>query len=388
MFSSDEWNQSNWSNKLEGKELKRKVYDETFWRKAAEIVKLAEPLVKVLRFVDGERLAMGFIYEAMDQAKEHIKAVYKDRVAKYGPIWAIIDERWNNQLHRPIHAAGYFLNPRYHYKAKESGALRGEVRDGLIDRMIPLESDQLEIHRQATTFNNASGTFGKNLAKIAREADEPAQWWEAFGGHVPELQRFTIRILSQTCSATGCERNWSVFERIHTKKRNRLDQKRLNDLVYVQYNLRLRQNHLLNKRPDSNPIVLEDIDPTSDWVVESCPIEFDPNEDLGLDLDLETSAEVEHVQLNADPPASVSQPTRTPVVGASSSQPRQKRSRISTLSQLASAAVAQPTSGTTSTVAVGDDDEEEEPWAGDSDSDDDDDPEIDRHDLGSSGSSY
>ena len=140
-----------------------------------EIVKFAEPLVNVLRLVDGERLAMGFIYEAMDQEKEQIKRAYKNRVAKYGPIWAIIDERWNNQLHRPIHAAGYFLNPWYHYKAKESGALRVEVRDGLIDCidfMIPLDSNQREIHRQVTTFSNALGTFGKNLAKIAKEADE------------------------------------------------------------------------------------------------------------------------------------------------------------------------------------------------------------------------
>ena len=94
--------------------------------------------------------------------------------------------------------------------------------------------------------------------------------------------------------------------------------------------------------------------------------------------------------MNADPnpPASVSQPTRTPVVGASpsSAQPRQKRSRICTLSQLASA--AQPSgTGTTSTVAVGDDDDEEEPWGPLSGSDDDD-PEIGRDDLGSSGSSY
>eukprot|EP00253_Pinus_taeda_P021022 PITA_21022 len=173
----------------------------------------------------------------MDQAKEQIKRVYKDKVAKYGPVWTIIDERWNNQLHRPIHAAGYFLKPRYHYKAKATRALRGEVRDRLIDcidRMIPLKCDQLEIHRQVTTFTNASSTFGKNLAKIARDADEPAQWWEAFGSHGLELQKFAIRILSQTCSATGCVCNWSVFERIHTKKRSYLDQKRLNDLVYVQ----------------------------------------------------------------------------------------------------------------------------------------------------------
>eukprot|EP00253_Pinus_taeda_P033824 PITA_33824 len=327
----------------------------------------------------------------MDQAKEQIKRAYKDRVAKYGPIWAIIDERWNNQLHRPIHAAGYFLNPQYHYKAKDSRALRGEVIDGLIDcidHMIPLESDQLEIHRQVTTFSNASGTFGKNLAKIAREADEPAQWWEAFGGHCPELHKFAIRILSQTCSATGCERNWSVFERIHRKKRNHLDQKRLNDLVYVQYNLQLRRNQLLNKRPDSDPNVLEDIDPTSDWVVESHRGEFDPDEDLDLDLDREAS--LGHgVQFNADLdphvlPTSASQPARTPVAGASSAQPRQKRNRISSLSQLAS--VAQPASATTSIVAVGDEEEEEEPWGPLSDFDDD--PEIDPHDLRSSGSSY
>lgn len=133
MFSSEEWNLIQWSHKLEGKELKKKVNEEIFWRKAAEIVKLFEPLVKVLRLVDGERSAMGFIYEAMDQAKEQIKRAYKDKVVKYGPIWAITDEIWNNKLHRPIHAAGYFLNPRYHYKAKETGALRGEVRDGLID---------------------------------------------------------------------------------------------------------------------------------------------------------------------------------------------------------------------------------------------------------------
>eukprot|EP00253_Pinus_taeda_P007824 PITA_07824 len=155
-----------------------------------------------------------------------------------------------------------------------------------IDRMIPLQCDQLEIHQRVTTFSKATSTFGNNLAKIAREANELAQWWEAFGSHCPQLQKFAIRILSQTCSATGCERNWSVFERIHMKKRNRLDQKQLNDLVYFQYNLWLKHNQLLNKRPNSDPIVLEDIDPMSDWVVESHPTEFDSDEDLDLDLQL------------------------------------------------------------------------------------------------------
>jgi len=112
-----------------------------------------------------------------------------------------------------------------------------------------------------------------------------AYWWGQFGGSCSELKNFAIRILSQPCSASGCERNWSVFERIHTKKRNRLEHKRLNDMVYVQYNLRLRRNQLLNRTPASGNITLDDFDPSSEWVVETQAPVFD-NEDLSwLDLD-------------------------------------------------------------------------------------------------------
>eukprot|EP00253_Pinus_taeda_P032144 PITA_32144 len=183
---------------------------------------------------------MGYIYEAMDQAKEEVRATYKDRLAKYARIWEIIDNRWNNQLHRPIDAAGYFLNPKYHYKNQLGDLHDGEVRARLIDcleRMVPTHVDQLEMHRQLIVFTMAGGTFGKNLAKMERDVDQ-----------------------------LGCERNWSVFERIHRKKRNRLDKKRLNDLVFVQYNLRLRRNQMMSKTPDLDPILLDDIDPTSEWV--------------------------------------------------------------------------------------------------------------------------
>jgi hypothetical protein len=127
------------------------------------------------------------------------------------------------------------------------------------------------------------------------------------------LQKFAVRVLSQTCSASGCERNWSVFERIHTKKRNRLEQKRLNDLVFVQYNLRLRRNQLLNKRPDTDPIVLDDIDPTSEWVEESHPTEFDPDrdmDDLGLGLDSVPLGEAGESEAPSMAHASTSRATR------------------------------------------------------------------------------
>ena len=80
------------------------------------------------------------------------------------------------------------------------------------------------------------------------------------------MQRLALQILSQPCSASGCERNWSLFDAIHTKKRNKLTQKRLNDLVFVQYNLRLRTRKVRDQLDEL--IDLDDIDPYSDWTVQ------------------------------------------------------------------------------------------------------------------------
>jgi hypothetical protein len=47
-------------------------------------------------------------------------------------------------------------------------------------------------------------------------------WWTSYGARVPNLQKLVIRVLSQTCSSSRCKRHWSVFKKIHTKKRNKL----------------------------------------------------------------------------------------------------------------------------------------------------------------------
>ena len=50
----------------------------------------------------------------------------------------------------------------------------------------------------------------------------------------------------------------------------------------------------MSKRPDTDPIVLDDIDPNSEWVVETQPPEF------GDDIDVELE-DLLDVPLDADP---------------------------------------------------------------------------------------
>jgi hypothetical protein len=72
-------------------------------------------------------------------------------------------------------------------------------------------------------------------------------WWDNFGNGTLELQSLAVRVLSQCCSATGCEKNWDIFKYVHSMKLSRLERSRLHDIVFVRYNLKLRERYELQK---------------------------------------------------------------------------------------------------------------------------------------------
>ncbi|PKI78962.1 hypothetical protein CRG98_000603 [Punica granatum] len=224
-----------------------------------------EKKIKVLRMVDSdEKPAMGFIYNEMEKAKQKIKVNFKDDRKSYDPIWKVIDERWEVQLHRPLHAAAYYLNPQLHFSSEfraDREVMRGLYK--VMDRMLD-DEERDKVDLQLEEFKHERGLFGFSSAKSMRFKKTPADWWESYGADTPELQKFSIRILSLTCSSSECERNWSAFEMVHTKRRNRLYQKKMNDLVFVMYNLKLKDKKI-RKQVD---LQVEDIFSDDEWIVE------------------------------------------------------------------------------------------------------------------------
>jgi len=80
MFTSDVWSNNKLSRVAKGREATKIVLMPSFWNQVVFTLKVMAPLVHVLRLVDGERKAtMGYIYEAMEKAKEKIvKSFNKD----------------------------------------------------------------------------------------------------------------------------------------------------------------------------------------------------------------------------------------------------------------------------------------------------------------------
>ncbi|GAU45878.1 hypothetical protein TSUD_401040 [Trifolium subterraneum] len=185
--------------------------------KTSKLAKSVFPLVKVLRIVDSEeRAAMGYLYEEMGLAKEKIKA------------------NFNGVVRRPLHVAGLYLNPMICYAPGFTDD--EEVVDDMYDCLLRLVEDPgkiAKVDEQLEDFKARKGKFGSEFATYALGTKTPTQWWESYGGKHKELQWFALRVLSLTCSSSGCERNWNAFEMVHTKKRNRLKQVTMNKVVFV-----------------------------------------------------------------------------------------------------------------------------------------------------------
>ncbi|GJZ57004.1 ribonuclease H-like domain-containing protein [Tanacetum coccineum] len=102
------------------------------------------------------------------------------------------------------------------------------------------------------------------LVKVLRMVDADwkpsiANWWKSYGGSAPNLRTIAIRILSLTTSS---------LEVVHTKKRNRLEVAKMNNLVYVQANANLMEHNKKRKVRNHEILLGENASEAQEWIVE------------------------------------------------------------------------------------------------------------------------
>ena len=88
----------------------------TFWEDVKLCLSDFEPLVKVLRLVDGDvKPSMGFLYGELLKAKREIKEAYGNVQSRYNEVIAIIDKKMKGRLDSLLHLTAYLLNSHYSY---------------------------------------------------------------------------------------------------------------------------------------------------------------------------------------------------------------------------------------------------------------------------------
>jgi hypothetical protein len=156
--------------------------------------------------------------------------------------------RWDMML-TDLHYAGALLNPFLMniMEIQNNGTAKHTLNRIVQKLSSPLEVDFNEVINELIQYEDQQGPYGLLEAPNIREGNLlPHQWWHRVGGNA--LRIIAKRILSLTCSASSCERNWSMYSFVHNKTWNRLGVDKFEALVYIYTN-----SHLLRQRPGAVP---------------------------------------------------------------------------------------------------------------------------------------
>ncbi|XP_010499792.1 PREDICTED: uncharacterized protein LOC104777262 isoform X2 [Camelina sativa] len=237
MFASFDWKKEEG-----GVAISKLVKDSSFWENVERVVKCTSPLIHgLLFFSTAGNQHVGYIYDTMDGIKENIAREFNNETQCYEALWYVIDDVWNNRLHNPLHATGYFLNPASFYSTEFH--LDPEVATGLTLSLVQVAKEgHSKIAAQLDKYR-----LGKDCFNEASQADEvsgitPTEWWAQTASQYPELQSFAIKILSQTCEgASRYKLKRSLAEKLLlTEGMSHCERKHLEELAFVHYNLQLQ----------------------------------------------------------------------------------------------------------------------------------------------------
>lgn len=238
LIVSEEWKQWKLNNAQEDIiNIEASILEDSFWRNANLLVQLLEPFVRLLETLNVDRFVMGDICNWRVQALEAVRNKGVDSI-RLNQLEELIENRWD-ALFSPLHAAGYMLNPRYFGKgqAKDKIVMRGWK--ATLERYESESATRRVLREQLSSYWRLEGSLGDEDAVDCRDKMDPVAWWENFGFETPHLQTLAIKVLSQVSSITMCQEICQDKFFPYRETANRLGVERVEDLVFVQKNLRI-----------------------------------------------------------------------------------------------------------------------------------------------------
>lgn len=221
------------------------MFEGEFWFELNFFVQLMTPLYELLRMGDGvlpcmSKFLNGFmkIPERWGQVVELQQDVTK---ATDGEGWkdpavlARLDDMKDKAESRleyvwsPMMSAAYILDPEYREVDATKNPRIGRMMTDtttMFKRLLIDHGDNAEPAIAAAADLPDGGPVAKAGAQLGlyrtgkwagaeflafAQSMSPADWWETYGLHLPELQAVALRVTSKVPASAGAERNWSLY---------------------------------------------------------------------------------------------------------------------------------------------------------------------------------
>jgi hypothetical protein len=217
------------------------------WHRCENYVHMVEDVLKALRVFDRWDPIMGRAWLTMNNLKKHIFNLRNPPFNLPGRIAATLEEnftkRWDMMV-TDLHYTGALLIPYLKdvMEIQENGDAKHAL-NMVVHKLCAILGVQFnDAMVELTEYERQCPYIHVEAPDIQEAHMEPHQWWHRVGGNA--LPKIAKHILSLTCSASSCERNWSMYSFVHSKNRNCLGVDKAEALVYIYTNSKLLRQKL------------------------------------------------------------------------------------------------------------------------------------------------
>ena len=159
-----------------GKDATAIILNPTFWKDVKLTISVFEPLVKVLRLVDGDvKPSMGFLFGELLKAKREIKEAFGNVESRFKDVIAVIEKKMKGRLDSPLHLTAYLLNAYYSYGDPsifdDATIIEGFIN--CVETFYHHDEDKQDqaVNIELRKFQNREGPFSKKLARTCQNFD-------------------------------------------------------------------------------------------------------------------------------------------------------------------------------------------------------------------------
>jgi hypothetical protein len=227
---------------------------------------------------------MGEVYERMDSMLGEITEVMTNEdyphSEDFPKVNDIIINRWS-KMNIPLHCLAFALCPKFYdtdyLKTPAPGGIPRkapnqdkEVMTGVLEafrKITDCDAERKTLQEEFTAFHMKKGMFALPAVQTDATTMSPIDWWSNYGSETPNLAEIALKVLSQPISSSSAERSWSTYSFVWNAKRNQLNSKTADKLVYVHSNIRLQSRFSESYR--AGPSSKWDVDPEDASLEES-----------------------------------------------------------------------------------------------------------------------
>ena len=232
-----------------GAEVKRIVQEERHWKEVFVAVGTLEPIIRVLRLTDGKSGAtLGKVYGwCANIAANYLEAIPGVTEEEAERIHRLFNARWL-YFHTNVFTAAMFLDSEFindKHTKKEEDEFREVLELLAATPDCPFTEDEMVTDwscMKTALLTKSSGLNDKAAFTVRACKMAAFEWARTYLYHWPAIMWVAMRLGGLSCSASGCEHSWSIEGWIHSKKRNRLGQNKVQRLVRTHSNLLLEGN--------------------------------------------------------------------------------------------------------------------------------------------------